>query len=64
MGAVEEGVEVDAHIKRNMKKREAPLGSEDPRLLTSGLQQSLDVKISAVEGTTSHVNASATRSVE
>ncbi|KAL2609090.1 hypothetical protein R1flu_027663 [Riccia fluitans] len=64
MGAVEEGLEVDAHIKRNMKKREVPLDVEDPRLLTSGLQQqSLDVKLS-VEDTPSHVNASATRSVE
>ena len=36
MGAVEEGGEVDPHIKRNMKKREAPLEDEDPRLLPSG----------------------------
>lgn len=36
MGAVEERVDVDPHIKRNMKKRDAPLDNEDSRLLSSG----------------------------
>jgi acetyl-CoA carboxylase carboxyl transferase subunit alpha len=44
MGAVEENVEVDPHIKRNMKKREVPLESDEPKLLLAGNEQPIDFK--------------------
>lgn len=63
MGAVQEGVDVDPHIKRNMKKREAPLDNEDSRLLLSGFQAPLDVHFSREE-LNSHANASVNHTAE
>ncbi|CAM6084733.1 unnamed protein product [Calypogeia fissa] len=63
MGAVEEGGEVDPHIKRNMKKREAPVEDEDSRLLLSGFQPPLDVHFTREE-LNSHANASLNHSAE
>ncbi|KAJ7523171.1 hypothetical protein O6H91_18G040200 [Diphasiastrum complanatum] len=45
MGSVEEGVEIDPLIKRNMKKREAPLEDENNDLSQNGLQQHEDSKL-------------------
>lgn len=64
MGAVEEGLEVDPHIKRNMKKRESPSESDDSRLLLSGLPQPLDVHHFTKEEVNPHANASVNHSVE
>ncbi|CAM6064941.1 unnamed protein product [Sphagnum tenellum] len=44
MGAVEENVEVDPHIKRKMKKSEVPVESGEPRLLLAGKDQLIDFK--------------------
>lgn len=64
MGAVEEGVEVDPHIKRNMKKREAPPDDDESRLLLSGLPQPLDVHHFSKEELNARANASVNHSVE
>ncbi len=53
MGAVEENVEVDPHIKRKMKKSEVPVESGEPRLLLAGKDQLIDFK-----NNSSAVNAS------
>lgn len=45
IGRVSEGVKVDPNIKRNMKKREAPLQSDEPKLLPSYLHQSLELSM-------------------
>ncbi len=54
MGAVEENVEVDPHIKRKMKKSEEPVESGEPRLLLAGRDQLIDLKNNSLA-----VNASA-----
>jgi hypothetical protein len=63
MGSVNEGDDVDPHIKRNMKKREVAPDTEDSRMLPSGFPQ-VDVHNISSKELNSHANASVNHSVE
>ncbi|KAJ7570357.1 hypothetical protein O6H91_01G116800 [Diphasiastrum complanatum] len=52
LGSFEEATDLDPHIKRNMKKREAPLEDDELRLLPIGVkQQFMDAKLTTETAT-------------
>eukprot|EP00250_Pteridium_aquilinum_P009006 c18378_g1_i1 orf=410-1858(+) len=47
IGSVQEGIKLDPRVKRNMKQREAPLESDQPKQLPSFVHQNLELSLNA-----------------
>lgn len=52
IGSVQEGIKLDPRVKRNMKPREAPLESEQPKLLPFYVHQNLELSLTAASPAT------------